>query len=100
VLEVFGLLDQFDAAVKLGSDGRATHIGATKRLEALAREAGQIVRVMDARNRHRFKNDEQVLGAWVNASTVAARPVAAGGEGGVTPAPGEGAQAGDVRPAA
>jgi hypothetical protein len=63
VLEVFGqLLDQFDAAVKLGSDGRATHIGATKRLEALAREAGQIVRVMDARNRHRFKHDEQVLG--------------------------------------
>ena len=30
VLEVFGqLLDQFDAAVKLGSDGRAAHIGAT-----------------------------------------------------------------------
>jgi hypothetical protein len=101
VLEMFGqLLDQFDAAVKLGSDGRATHIGATKRLEALAREAGQIVRVMDARNRHRFRNDEQVLGAWVNASTVAARPVATAGEGGATPAPGEGTQAGDVRPAA
>ena len=71
VLEVFGqLLDQFDAAVKVGSDGRAAHTGATKRLEALAMEAGQIVRAMDARNRYRFKNDEQVLGAWISASTV------------------------------
>ena len=79
VLEVFGqLLEQYDGAVKLRSDGRATHIGATKRLEALAKEAGQIVRVMDARNRHRFRNDAQVLGAWVNASTVAG---AAGGGG-------------------
>jgi hypothetical protein len=32
-------------------------------------KAGQFVRAMDARNRYRFKNDEQVLGAWVNAST-------------------------------
>ena len=76
VLEVFGqLLDQFDAAVKFGSDGRAAHTGATKRLGALALEAGQIVRAMDARNRYRFKTDEQVLGAWINASTVLARPV-------------------------
>ena len=44
------------------------------------------MRVMNARNRHRFRNDEQVLGAWVNASTVAERPVAAAGDGGVTPA--------------
>jgi hypothetical protein len=97
VLEMFGqLLDQFDAAVTLGSDGRAKHIGATKRLDALAQDAGRIVRVMDARNRHRFRNDEQLLGAWINASTIAARPVSAAGEEGATPAPG----AGDVRPAA
>ena len=102
VLEVFGqLLDQFDAAVKVGSDGRAAHTGATKRLGALALEAGQIVRAMDARNRYRFKNDEQVLGAWINASTVLGRPVAAEDEGGATPAPGGGTGAGsDVRPAA
>jgi hypothetical protein len=101
VLEMFGqLLDQFDAAVKLGSDGRATHIGATKRLNELALEAGQIVRVMDARNRHRFRNDAQMLGAWINASTIAARPVAAGTGGGATPAPGGVTPAGDVKPAA
>jgi hypothetical protein len=94
VLEVFGqLLDQFDVAVKLGSDGRAAHTGATKRLGSLAQEAGQIVRAMDARNRYRFKNDGQVLGAWINASTVLARPVAA--EPGGEPEAGS-----DVRPAA
>ena len=101
VLEVFGqLLDQFDVAVKVGTDGRAAHTGATQRLGALAQEAGQIVRAMDARNRHRFRNDEQVLGAWVNASTVVARPVAAVGDGGAAPAPGGEPQAGEVRPAA
>src|SRR5436305_70106 len=54
VLEVFGeLLDQFDAAVTLGSNGRAAHTGATQELGALAVEAAQIVRAMDARNRLR-----------------------------------------------
>jgi hypothetical protein len=104
VLEVFGqLLDQFDAAVKVGSDGRAAHTGATKRLRALAIEAGQIVRAMDARNRYRFKHDEQMLGAWINASTVRGRATGQGpaespepvGEQGKTPEAG-----GDVRPAA
>jgi hypothetical protein len=97
VMEVFGqLLDQFDLVVKLGTDGRARHTGATKRLQALALEAGQIVRVMDARNRMRFRNDQQALGAWVNASRITARPAGAGSEGeqGGTPA------GGDVRPAA
>jgi len=100
VLEVFGqLLDQFDAAVKVGSDGRASHTGATKRLQALAVEAGQIVRAMDARNRYRFKNDEQVLGAWVNASTVRGRVMGSASE--ETPGPAPTTEAGgDVRPAA
>lgn len=97
VLEVFGqLLDQFDAVMKLGSDGRASHTGATKRLRELALEAGRIVRAMDARNRHRFRNDQQLLGAWVNASTMRARGTGPAPEGPVTPAP----EASDVRPAA
>jgi hypothetical protein len=96
VMEVFGqLLDQFDASVKLSNDGRAAHTGATKQLRVLALEAGQIVRAMDARNRVRFKNDEQALAAWISASTVVARP---GRQGAAEPpAPGAG---GDVRPAA
>jgi hypothetical protein len=101
------LLDQFDAVVKLGSDGRARHTGATRRLNALALEAGRIVRVMDARNRLRFKNDQQALGAWINASRITGRPTGNGadelpgtgpqavGEQGGTPGAG-----GDIRPAA
>ncbi|MEO7475265.1 MAG: hypothetical protein ABIY46_08005, partial [Gemmatimonadales bacterium] len=99
VLEVFGqLLDQFDAAVKLGTDGRAAHTGATKRLDELAQKAGRIVRAMDARNRYRFKSDAQMLGAWGTASTVRKAagpgPAPSGGQGGTPPA------GGDVRPAA
>jgi hypothetical protein len=102
VLEVFGqLLDQFDAAVKLGSDGRAAHTGATKQLRALALEAGRIVRAMDARNRHRFRNDQQVLGAWITASTVRARSTGQGPAETRGPAPGGESETGsDVRPAA
>jgi hypothetical protein len=114
VLEAFEqLLEQFEAAVQLGSDARAAHTGATKRLTALGQEAGRIVRAMDARNQIRFKQDPQLLGAWITASTVVARPVASGA--GETPAGGStptGSQengsaqggtpvaGGDVRPAA
>ena len=110
VLQVYGeLLDQFDAAVKAGIEGRATHTGATRRLEALALEAGRLVRAMDARNRHRFKHDHQALGAWISASSVFGQP---GGVGPaqaptpVPPVPGPSEQGrtpeagGDVRPAA
>ena len=108
VLDVFGqLLDLFDVAVKLGTDGRAKHTGATRRLKALALEAGRIVRAMDARNRYRFRNDEQRLGAWINASTVFGRATGLGPVDAPVPEPGPsgseegGAPAGgDVRPAA
>ncbi|HKT59641.1 MAG TPA: hypothetical protein VJQ46_06295 [Gemmatimonadales bacterium] len=105
VLAVFGqLLDQFDAAVKLGNEGRGTHTGATRELRALAREARRTVRAMDARNRYRFKNDEQKLGAWISASTVVARP-GSGSEAGAGPTAASGGleggtAGGDVRPAA
>jgi hypothetical protein len=93
VLAQFGqLLDQFDAAMTLGSDGRTAHTGATKQLTALAIELGRVVRVMDARNRQRFENDQQLLGSWVTASTVLRRRRAE-----VSP---ESDAGGDVRPAA
>lgn len=106
VMEAFGqLLDQFDGFLRLGGEGRGKHTGATKRLRALAQEAGQIVRVMDARNRLRFKNDQQALGAWINASRITGRPTGNGAEEVPGPVP-DGEQAstpvadGDVRPAA
>ena len=81
--------------------------GATSELKLLAAEIVQVVRAMDVRSRVRLKDDRQLLGAWINASTVfglkrsvAGTPAVPGGgtdqgtpEGG-TPA------GGDVRPAA
>ena len=67
---------------------------------------------MDARNRIRFKQDPQRLGAWITASAVVARPVSSGTEetpaGGGTPTTEQGngsaqggtpGAGGDVRPA-
>lgn len=107
-------VDGFEAALKLSGDGRGKHKGATRGLEILALEAGQIVRAMDARNQIRFKDDPQTLEEWRTASTVFGRGVAGSGsaeapagESGVVagPVPSGAAQggspaSGDVRPAA
>jgi hypothetical protein len=97
------LLDKFDAAVRLGTNGRAAHKAATKQLDAVTLEIRRIVRVMDARNRLRFQNDGQLLEEWISRSTVVREPVRVStskdgvtsfGDG-PTPAAGD-----DVRPAA
>jgi hypothetical protein len=104
VLEEFGKqLDEFDAAVKLGLDGRTAHTAATRELDALTKEAGRIVRAMDARNRQRFQNDRQALEQWISARTVLGTPRASSGDA-ETPAPavegGTPNAGGEVRPAA
>jgi len=88
------LLDQFDAAVALGNDGRTAHVGATRELKAVASEIVRTVRVMDGRNRQRFAEEGQLLGSWISASTVLGTPRPGAEPGGGTPAEGE------VRPAA
>jgi hypothetical protein len=92
--ELFRMLDQFDAAIALGDDGRTAHVGATRELVAAASEIVRTVRVMDGRNRQRFADQEQLLGSWISASTIlGTRRTSTEPEGG-TPAEGE------VRPAA
>jgi hypothetical protein len=92
VLEQFGrLLDEFDAAVTLGIEGRTKHMGATAQLRLLAVEVARAVRVMDARNRQRFEQDGQALAAWLSASAVLGTP--RGGQPDAEPE-------GEVRPAA
>jgi hypothetical protein len=88
------MLDQFDAAVEAGNDGRTAHLGATRELETVAQEIVRTVRVMDGRNRQRFAEDGQLLGSWISASTVLGTPRAGVEPEGGTPASGE------VRPAA
>ena len=92
--EFVQMLDQFDAAVALGNDGRAAHVGATRELRAVAVEIVRTVRVMDGRNRQRFADDGQLLGSWISASTVVRTPRAN------TEPAGEASAGGEVRPAA
>ena len=111
VLEEFGrMLDEFDAAVALGIDGRTAHLGATRELKAVAQEIVRTVRVMDGRNRQRFGDDGQLLGSWLGTSRVLGGR-RAGTEGepvtaeAPTPAPapapeGKAPAGGEVRPAA
>lgn len=54
------------------------------------------VRVMDGRNRQRFRTDEVMLTEWIGASTVLGRPSRRASP----ESPGEVPPAGDVRPAA
>ena len=102
--EFVQLIDEFDAAVKLGNDGRTAHIGATRELHEVSLEIAQMVRVMDGRNRQRFRDDGQLLGSWISASTVLGTPrgvttpkvTPTPPQDGAAPAP----NAGSVRPAA
>jgi hypothetical protein len=90
-------LDQFDGAITQGNDGRSAHVGATRELQSVAQEIARTVRVMDARNRQRFADDPQLLGAWLYASTIHGKPRA----GSDSPASAPGAPApGESRPAA
>ena len=78
------MLDQFDAALTLGTQGRTAHKGATLELRSVATMIAQTVRVMDARNRQRFQDDPQALGSWLSARRVLGSPKGSG-----VPAPGD-----------
>lgn len=99
VVDEFGhQLDQFDAALTQGNEGRSAHVGATLELEAVSHEIARTVRVMDARNRQRFADNPQLLGAWLYASAVHGKP-RTGSEPTAALPEGE-APAGESRPAA
>jgi hypothetical protein len=101
LVEFERMLDQFDAAMRLGAEGRMRHTAATRELVALTKEAGRLVRAMDARIRVRYRNDLPALEQWVSARAVLGgpRPVEEEAESPVVEggAPGAG---GEVRPAA
>jgi hypothetical protein len=114
VTQLGELLDQLEAAERLGRDGRGRHRGATARLEELATELKLVVRTMNGRNRQRFQGNGQLLSAWKSASTVLGEPrpdaaLPTDGEPGAVPGPGGGGTegpaatpvaGGEVRPAA
>jgi hypothetical protein len=87
--EFVQMIDQFEAAMALGHEGRTAHVGATRELRALGTEIVRTVRVMDARNRQRFGQDELLLGSWISASTVLGRSRRVAAPEGGPPAGGE-----------
>ena len=74
IMQVFGqMLDQFDVAMQDADAGRAAQKSATAVLDTVAAEALRLVRLLDARNQHRYKGDADLLSAWLDASTVLGR---------------------------
>jgi hypothetical protein len=99
VLVEFGRqLDEFDAAVKRGLDGRTGHTAATRELAGLTLEVGRLVRAMDARNQFRFRDDRTALEQWVSVRTVLGTPRGPAEPG--TPESGTPEAGGEVKPAA
>ncbi len=70
VADLVLLLDQFDAAMDAAAAGRSAHVGARAELEVVVQEMMEVVKVLDGRNRFRFKNDAELLAAWESASNV------------------------------
>ncbi len=88
-------LDEFDAVVEQGTQGRAAHVGASTELDNVAGEVVQVVNVMDGLNHFRFGKDRELLSAWESVSNVVAAPRPEDSVPGGTPPGG-----GEVRPAA
>jgi hypothetical protein len=106
VLQQFGkTLEEFDAAVTQGANGRTAHTAATREMVALTKEASAVVRAMDARNRLRYQDERPGLEQWISVRTVLGSPQGASKDS-VTPGPeappesGTPSAGGDVRPAA
>lgn len=95
-------LEQFDAAVEEGTQGRRAHVGASAELNALADEVVQVVKVLDGLNRFRFAKDAESLAAWASASNVLGGPALRPAAGSKPPTEPEGPApaGGEVRPAA
>jgi hypothetical protein len=67
-------LNEFDAAVDRGAEGRAAHVGASAELDAVGNEIVQLVNVMAGLNRGRFGQNPELLATWASVSSVLATP--------------------------
>ena len=63
-------LADFDVAQAHGAAGRLTHVGASAKLAAVARDIVKGVKIMDGLNRFRFRDQPDLLAAWKSASKV------------------------------
>jgi hypothetical protein len=91
-------LEQFDAAIEQGVEGRRIHVGASAKLDQVADEVVEIVGILDALNRLRFEHDAELLAAWGSASNVIA--ASRGSSAGEAASERDRAAGGEIKPAA
>lgn len=81
-------LDQFDRAIGESTDALRAHVGARAELDVLGDQIVDIVGVMDALNRYRFRDNPAILAEWDSVSNL------------VTPVHTPPTPGGEVKPAA
>ena len=91
-------LTAFESMVNAFNAGRREHIGARAELDAVVKDLGEVVRVLDGLNRYRFGADPNLMAVWNAARDVFGpfKPEPAG----KTPSDGATPPSGDIAPAA
>ncbi len=64
------VLDQYEQAINAKNSGTSSHVGANAELQELAVEIIRVVRLLDAVNRPRFRNDPEKRAAWKSARDI------------------------------
>jgi hypothetical protein len=73
-------LNQYEEAINQKSAAQTAHVGARADLDQVAGEIMHTVEQLDVLNRHRFRNDHELLAAWKSARNVAWPTRKPGGE--------------------
>jgi hypothetical protein len=91
-------LTEFESMVNAFNAGRREHIGARAELDAVVKDIGEVVRMLDGLNRYRFGSDPNLMAVWNAARDVFGfvRPKSAG----EPPSDGATPPSGDIAPAA
>ena len=69
--EFSAILTQYEEAINQKSAAQTAHVGARADLDQVAGEIMHTVEQLDVLNRHRFRNDHELLAAWKRARNVA-----------------------------
>jgi hypothetical protein len=92
------VLTEFESMVAEFNASRREHIGARAELEAVMKDIGEVVRVLDGLNRYRFGSDPNLMAVWNAARDVFGPFRSKPAEG--TPGDGASPPSGGVAPAA
>lgn len=69
--ELLEAVEQFETAANVGAQARRDRIGAVAEVLAVTTHLRALVRVLDGLNRHRFRENGELLAAWASAQGVA-----------------------------